>query len=291
MRLIESCLHVRWYIAFLLLITFSLLMKNVLVPNISAGSPIACYSFANENSPIPIKNSKIDLPLDSHSLNDKIPHHFHYISISPTLSQTGSITAIDPRIEHNIRSCMDMHLEWKFTVWTDRKVRAEFPELIELLLKAQITSVMSDVIKMNILARFGGIYMDSNFVCLKSFDGLLDRTFAKAFAGNEIAKFDNEFIDSISSAIIGAVPQHNIFTNAARLIQYRALRADPPNIKTGSHFFSEMINKYNTCDSSIYIFSRFKFFPCAFRDRRDCWSNLETFRSWNSVYAVHLWEM
>ena len=186
---------------------------------------------------------------------------------------------------------MDMHPQWKFTVWTDRKVTTEFPELTQLLLKTQSISVMSDVIKMNILARFGGIYLEPNFVCLRPFDGLLNRTTAKAFAGNEIANLDNESVQSISSSIIGAVPQHTILMKAAKLVQYRALRADPRDIRTGSRFFGEMIDRYNSCDSSIYIFSRYKFFPCTFEDRESCWSNLETFRNWNSVYAVHLWEV
>ena len=92
------------------------------------------------------------------SLFEKISKIFHFIWNSSFLNSTNQ-SNIELRVRKNIQTCMNLHLDWEFKIWTDDMVRDEFPELVDLLIAASIPSVISDILRMIIIAKFGGIYM------------------------------------------------------------------------------------------------------------------------------------
>ena len=103
------------------------------------------------------------------SLFEKISKIFHFIWNSSFLNSTNQ-SNIELRVRKNIQTCMKLHLDWEFKIWTDDMVRDEFPELVDLLIAASIPSVKSDILRMIIIAKFGGIYMDTDFLCVHNFD-------------------------------------------------------------------------------------------------------------------------
>ena len=167
-------------------------------------------------------------------------------------------------MRENIQTCLDLHPNWSYTIWTDDLVRREFPQLIDILIAASVPSVISDILRMNILARYGGIYMDTDFLCVRSFETLLKQQYCTAFAGSEEAEQDNVFSWFVSGGLIGSTPGHFLMRRAAKLILKVALGPVPPNVKTGPYFLGRMVRQYNISTDCIYVYNRKLFYQCEY---------------------------
>ena len=222
------------------------------------------------------------------SLFHKIPKTFHYIWSSPFLNETNK-SNVEVRVRENIQTCLELHPNWSFTIWTDDLVRREFPELVDLLIAAAVPSVISDVLRMNILARYGGIYLDTDFLCVRSFEPLLKQQYCTAFAGSEEAQQDNVFDYVVSSGLIGSTAGHFLLRRAAKKILSVALGPETPNIKTGPFFLAKMIRQYNISSDCLYVYNKRLFYHCDFSQRKQCHSKLAEYKKDPGIYAIHLW--
>ena len=89
------------------------------------------------------------------------------------------------------------HPGWEFRTWTD----SELPELScpEAFERCRNFGEASDLIRYEVLSRFGGVYVDTDVECLQSIEPLIeDATAFAAYARPNV----------IGSAIVGAVPGH-----------------------------------------------------------------------------------
>ncbi|KAI6652346.1 Mannosyl phosphorylinositol ceramide synthase SUR1 [Oopsacas minuta] len=222
------------------------------------------------------------------SLLEKIPKTLHFTWNSPFLNETNQLN-VDLKVRANIQTCLDVHPNWDYIIWTDDLVRKGFPELVDLLIAANIPSVISDVLRMNIIARYGGIYMDTDFLCVRSFEPLLDQQYCTAFAGSEEAIEDNEFNLIVSGGLIGAVQGHFLFRRAAKLILNHALKPEVPSVKTGPYFLGKMVRRYNTSTDCFYVYKKNLFYQCNFNQRGTCQTKLAEYKDDSSIYAIHLW--
>ena len=221
-------------------------------------------------------------------LFDKIPKRLHYTWNSPYLNETQN-SNIEERVRENIQTCLDLHPNWSYTIWTDDLVRREFPQLIDLLIDASVPSVISDILRMNILARYGGIYMDTDFLCVRSFEPLLKQQYCTAFAGSEEAIKDNVFNLVVSGGLIGSTPGHFLLRRAAKLILNVALGPELPVIKTGPYFLAKMVRQYNISTDCMYVYNKKLFYHCGFNQRKECRSKLAEYKKDPDIYAIHLW--
>lgn len=90
----------------------------------------------------------------------------------------------DQNIPHDIyfeewhRSWSEVHPDWKYIFWTDadneRLVRHHYPEFLEAYLKIEQGVTKSDIARALYLHKFGGMYADMDFICLRRFDPLLE---------------------------------------------------------------------------------------------------------------------
>jgi hypothetical protein len=98
------------------------------------------------------------------------------------------------------------HPDWELRLWTEENLPAGLvrTEGYELLRQP---GERADILRLELLYRFGGVYVDVDFECLRSIDPLLDGV--SVFFGA---------LDSgrISNAIIGSVPGHPYFERALR---------------------------------------------------------------------------
>jgi inositol phosphorylceramide mannosyltransferase catalytic subunit len=94
------------------------------------------------------------------------------------------------------RTWSEFHPGWEMRLWTDHNL----PELLhpDALERCRNEGEQSDLIRYEVLLRFGGVYVDTDVECLRSFDPLLA---ADAFAGETRP-------GKLGSAIVGAVPGH-----------------------------------------------------------------------------------
>jgi hypothetical protein len=107
----------------------------------------------------------------------KIPKVVHFIWLGPKPFPRASV--------ENVRSWMAKHPDWTFKFWTDRERPLPCPGMQRVLLKdfplQQLASCYekgdnygekSDVLRLEILYREGGIYVDHDVKCFKAFDPL-----------------------------------------------------------------------------------------------------------------------
>eukprot|EP00040_Diaphanoeca_grandis_P017479 m.91242 g.91242 ORF g.91242 m.91242 type:complete len:366 (+) comp26452_c3_seq2:517-1614(+) len=75
-------------------------------------------------------------------------------------------------------NCVKLNPEWEFRIWNDTEnhdlIEQHFSWFLEVYDSYPKTINKVDAIRIFYLARFGGIYMDLDYTCLKPFDALID---------------------------------------------------------------------------------------------------------------------
>ena len=142
----------------------------------------------------------------------KVPKVIHFIWIGPKSFPIESI--------ENVRSWIGFHPDWKVKFWTDRERALPHPEMelcriqdLDLIKcgplyrKSDNYGEMSDLLRLEILYKEGGIYVDHDVQCLKSFE-LLNKAY-DFFCGMEVP-----FPSTLSSSLtptnntLGSIPGH-----------------------------------------------------------------------------------
>jgi Glycosyltransferase sugar-binding region containing DXD motif len=90
-----------------------------------------------------------------------------------------------------------MHPRWRRRLWTDRNRPTLRNEAC--FIRATEPAQRADILRYELVHRFGGVYLDLDMECLKCIDGLLDGV--DAFAGEQEP-------GELAIGIIGAVPGH-----------------------------------------------------------------------------------
>ncbi len=153
----------------------------------------------------------------------KIPPHLHLIWLGPRPFPTESV--------ENIRMWMGTHPNWTFHFWTDRERplpvngmvmhRTEdfsFQHLENYYKESTNWGQKSDLLRYEILQQMGGVYIDHDANCLRSFDGLhcgYDFYACLEMPHERVAGY------SITAGIgiIGAVQNHPIINGAIEEIK------------------------------------------------------------------------
>lgn len=106
------------------------------------------------------------------------------------------------------RSCLDLHPDYEYKLWTDKKARefiaAEYPWFLETYDAYRYPIQRADSIRYFVLHHFGGIYIDLDDGCNRSLDPLL------AYP----AWLRRTNPTGISNDAMGAVPRHPFFLKA-----------------------------------------------------------------------------
>ena len=162
------------------------------------------------------------------------------------------------------------HPGWEMRLWSD----ADLPPLINWACfeDARTPAQKSDIARYEILYRYGGVYVDTDFECLRSIEPLLGDV--RAFSASEHPRH----IRTVSIGIMGAVPGHGVFGDAIRTIPRRYRNDRPPNETTGPLLMSEVARR----DRDLAVFPRNLFYPLAYDRRKYVFPR-------DSAYAVHHW--
>jgi mannosyltransferase OCH1-like enzyme len=104
-----------------------------------------------------------------------------------------------------------LHPDWQHRLWTERDLPADL-ELKEAANLLRQPAERADILRLEVLHRHGGVYLDADFECLKPIDPLLDGV--SCFLG---------LLDSgrVSNAVIGAVPGHPLLAKAMAEVRPR----------------------------------------------------------------------
>ena len=115
--------------------------------------------------------------------------------------------------------------------------------------KAENKAEQSDILRYEILYRYGGLYVDVDFKCLKPHDSLLNH--CDFYVGLE-AKLPKNKHPAIGNAIIASVPGHPIFKECLEGISKEETLGDPDTIQwvTGPQALCRAF--FNLCDKGEY---------------------------------------
>lgn len=187
-------------------------------------------------------------------------------------------------------SWKEKHPGWDYILWDNEKILSlnPFPAR-EVYLKAKSYGVKSDIARYEILRQFGGIYADTDFECVKSFEPLIHKSsfFAGVIFGNE---------PGLCNALIGTIPNHSIIVKmcsetSRKLIKTTELmdiiELTGPGLITRT-FFQDIDNLpvSDVALPSQYFYS----FPNFAKHDGITQKEIHSF-STNETHAIHYWEV
>lgn len=168
------------------------------------------------------------------------------------------------------RTWRQHHPSWKCQLWTEDTL----PPLrcAPVLCRARTFAEQADVVRLELLSRFGGVYADMDFECRRSLDSLVERV--GAFAGLERRGW-------VGNAILGATAGHPAFTFA--LTQAMALVGQGRHAveSTGPFLLTRILAEF----PSVALVAPHLLYPIAWDDRSGT-TEIPT-----DAYAVHHWAL
>jgi mannosyltransferase OCH1-like enzyme len=175
--------------------------------------------------------------------NQMIPRIFHQIWINRQ----------SPELPADLAAYRDgwmkMHPEWDYKLWNLETIdfTPSRPDLIE---SATSYAQVADILRYELLARHGGIYLDTDFQCLKCIDPILDGV--DNFACSEDGQI-------ISVGILGATPGSRYMHRVIASLPDR-VGVNPPNTETGPDFFTQVLLRQGVA-GDFTIFPQAWFYP------------------------------
>jgi mannosyltransferase OCH1-like enzyme len=189
-------------------------------------------------------------------------------------------------------SWLDKNPNWKFKLWTDDDLEEFGLVNIKQFNDAPNLGMKSDIFRYEILYRYGGLYIDTDFQCLKSFDDLV---YLELFTGTGHMDTPDMF-----NGLIACKPKHNIMK-----LLIDGISSIDTNIKdfnkilytTGPKYFSKLFFEYikkNPNDKVVLFPTKFFYsLPAtmrfAVRDNLDVRKRLVDEHLTDESYCVHLW--
>lgn len=174
-----------------------------------------------------------------------------------------------------------LHPDWEVRLWDEamavKLIRSMGTGLDTQFQSSRLTlSTKSDLVRYHIVALEGGIYLDTDFLILKSLDSL--RT-ASLFGVHEDP-------GTLCSGVFGAVSGHAVFSHVFDRLR-RSNYSLPPNLLAGPGMFSPICRQCAARDPQARLLSSRSFFPVPLGKKYDlsAWRTCRLDQS----YGAHLW--
>ena len=180
--------------------------------------------------------------------------------------------AVNERHEHFWETFKEWHPDYEFKTWRDPIDKKDF-ELAHLWASCGNGAQLADLIRLEVVYRFGGIYVDADMECVGRFPDMKDIAF---FIGTEDG-------DRVTNALFGAAQEHpEIRRIMDYLKEFSELPSDiPANVVTGPELFSRHLR----FSDDILVFPRTVFYPVSHGQNVDSVTALPT-----RTLTVHHWD-
>jgi inositol phosphorylceramide mannosyltransferase catalytic subunit len=207
-----------------------------------------------------------------------IPKKIHLIWLGSPLPE---------RCQKIVDSWIKFHPDWEVKVWTDADVEP-FGMRNKIAFDCSINwGEKSDIWRYEILHRFGGLYIDTDFECVKAFD-LIHKS-AEFYAG-----ICYESIALLGNSLIGSVPNHPILTKCIEEIRigpgdFNATRIQQ---ETGPYHFTRcFMDLAGQFPGKVVSFPTSYFFPLPPTNRVENGEVEEIKSRWlkPESFAIHYW--
>lgn len=186
---------------------------------------------------------------------------------------------------HLAQNCIawaDLHPAWDFKLWTETEIneiglqnRALYDQAEKIVPRDALEQFRADIVRYEVLALFGGMYVDVDTRPLRSIE--------PALAGHHefAAREDRTWI---GNTYVGSVPGHPIMHDiiAGMPANVHKFRGKRPNKLSGPQYITPIWNRHNG-----HIAPQRQWFPYSYIDVKRQ-TVPETFAE--DVYAVHDWD-
>ena len=192
-----------------------------------------------------------------------------------------------PRLIKDCMASWRRHLpDYEIIEWNEKNSDLSHP-FVKKAYELKKWAFVSDYIRLKALSYFGGIYLDTDMMVLKPFEGLLDN---KCFFGAE----DSEFI---SCGIIGCLPNNSFIKACSE--EYDHLEFEkvenlceisiPQIITQKFRDLYSFRNDFNTAVlvNGVKVYPPLYFYPFPYEDRKELNDYKKYIRE--TSFAVHLW--
>lgn len=213
-----------------------------------------------------------------------IPQIIHLIWLGSTPPVSVNL-AVDSWKRH--------HPSWEVKLWTENEMKnfvwtSAHSETV--FNQGKNWAEKSDILRLELLYQFGGIYSDTDVICFKPFDSMISKgiTFFAGLESNKIKRFGRPLL---GSALIGAVKGSSVIKKCMEYTQsaeqaptiHQHLRSGPGPVTTACYEALE------SGDQTILVLPCSYFYPLPWEKRLASIQELiENIRP--ESFAIHLWE-
>lgn len=128
----------------------------------------------------------------------------------------------------------------------------------------------ADILRLELLWRFGGVYLDLDMECLRPLDPLIE---GLDFFGTEIKP------GRVTNTVIGAAPGHPVFDRALSELTLHEPGARFDKTRSGPLFFDRVVRRF----TGIPTFPPELFYPSTPEQRRDAYAVHHAARLWKDA--------
>lgn len=172
----------------------------------------------------------------------------------------------------------DLHPDWEYRLWSEGDLpllhNQDLYDRAEELCPGFEGQLRSDVVRYELLLEYGGVWVDTDFECLRPIDGLLEDV--GCFAAWEVQD------RVVNNAILGCAPGHAFMARLVANLSASALsgRSIRPSKISGPHYLTA---QYRGHEAELTVFPQAWFYPyaCDELDRGG--------ESFSDAWAVHHW--
>lgn len=206
----------------------------------------------------------------------KIPKKIHAIWLGSTPPAS---------VLESFESFKKMHPDWECILWQDKDIRAFGLQNQHFYDNANNYGQRSDIARYELLYRLGGVYVDSDFKCLKSFDYLHEHF--SFYTG--VLKIGKQFV-GLANGLIGSVPGHPILKQCID-----SMNVEPHEKKkkitqsTGpGHFTNAFMAVIGSCSEDTVVLPSSFFYPAPNSKRHQSLQEMDAYIKPES-FAIHYW--
>ena len=238
----------------------------------------------------------LSIPYDIQNLSDAY-YKNHYENVTPSkkpripkiIHHIWLGSPLPPKYIKYIKSWKRHHPDWTVKLWLEKDVFS-FPFITgHKINQAKNQGQRSDIFRYEILYRYGGLYVDTDFLCLKPHD-ILHHTCDFYTSMSE---------GTIFNGLLGVAAKHPIIEQCLHSInQTSHFSTDTRDVlhQTGPHLFTQKIlHHLETCgDEGIISYHPAYFYSFPAVKRLHFWKSNEDFslvkpHLYHDAFAVHLW--
>lgn len=216
-------------------------------------------------------------------------------SIPPIIHLIWLGSSIPPQVDAAFQSWEKHHPNWEIKIWTDKELINflwSSERSLQAFNQASTWAEKADILRLEVLYKFGGVYSDADVVCLNSFQDLIvqDLAFFSCFELNYVGKHYGEPF-FVGSAIMGASKNSYVMKYCLDHLQTENEAPDLGIIKrTGPGLISR------ACQSALFlnqekilIFPCGYFYPLPWKKKETTSIDVLNFIGLESL-AIHLWD-